>query len=118
MGVAVDVLLAQAGRSGGDMGQFLVWVGILIIVVVIGTIVLLLIRRKMETQRGEDPGGFTTMEDMRAMVDRGEMSKEEYEQVRKAMIEKIQQSKNAPGEQTRESAGNRGRDGTGSISER
>ncbi len=93
MGVTV---LAQSGQNQGDMGQFLIWVGALIVAVVIGTIVLLVIRRKLSAQSAEDPGGFTTMEDMRAMVDRGEMSKEEYEQVRKAMIAKIRQSQDAP----------------------
>lgn len=118
MGVAVEAMLAQTGRSGGDMGQMLIWVGILIVAVVIGTIVLLLIRRKMDVQRGEDPGGFTTMEDMRAMVDRGEMSKQEFEQVREAMIAKIQQSKNAPNEEKVGSTGNGPRRGTGSTYER
>lgn len=72
----------------------------------------------MMRQSGEGPAAFGTMEDMRAMVDRGEMSKEEFEQVRKAMIAKIQRSQNSSSEEKRESAGNGPRRGTGSTSER
>ncbi|UYV11610.1 MAG: hypothetical protein NCW75_09900 [Phycisphaera sp.] len=111
-------MLAQAGRGGGDMGQMLIWVGVLIVAVVIGTIILLMIRRWMENQRREDPGAFTTMEDMRAMVDRGEMSKEEYEQVREAMIAKVRGSQNAPKAGARATGGNRPRGEAGSTSER
>jgi uncharacterized membrane protein len=107
--------LAQGGPGQGDIGQFLIWVGALIVAVVIGTIVLLVIRRKLGQQTAEDPGGFTTMEDMRAMVDRGEMTREEYEKVREAMIAKIRQSKDAPQAAKKQSGGNQSRGGTGST---
>lgn len=88
MGVTGHLILAQASQQN-DTGQFLAWIGALIVVVVLGTLVLLFVRRRMVGQAGEEPGGFSTMEEMRAMVARGEMSKDEYEQVRKAMIAKI-----------------------------
>ncbi len=112
MGVAI---LAQANQDGGNTGQFLAWVGVLIVVVVIGTVVLLMVRRRMMDQSGEEPGGFTTMEHMRAMVARGEMSKEEYEQVRKAMITRIRQPQTTPDQGDRQSDGHGSRDGTGST---
>ncbi|MFI4916557.1 MAG: hypothetical protein ACIAS6_08645 [Phycisphaerales bacterium JB060] len=88
MGLTGQFILAQASQQN-DTGQFLAWVGALIVVVVLGTLALLFIRRRMVGQASDDPGGFSTMEEMRAMVARGEMSKDEYEQVRKAMIAKI-----------------------------
>lgn len=103
MGVSV---LAQTGGSVGDTGQLLIWIGALIVVVVIGTVALLFVRRNMINQRGEDPGGFATMEDMRAMVDRGEMSREEYEKVREAMIAKVRQSHHAPAKGESKAGGN------------
>lgn len=118
MGVAPRAMLAQAGQNGGDTGQLLIWVGALIVAVVIGTIVLLMVRRHMMRQSGEGATAFGTMEDMRAMVDRGEMSKEEYEQVRKAMIAKIKQSQNSPNGENGKASGNGARDGTGSTSAR
>jgi len=91
-------VLAQTGGSSGNTGQLLIWIGALVVAVVIGTVVLLMVRRNMVNNRGEESDGFATMEDMRAMVDRGEMSKEEYEQVREAMIAKVRQSQNSPAE--------------------
>ncbi len=88
MGLIAQAWLGQASGSG-DTGQLLVWIGALIVAVVIGTVALLMIRRRMVGQRLEDRHAFSTMEEMRAMVDRGEMSQEEYEQVRKAMIARV-----------------------------
>lgn len=111
-------LLAQTGGSSGDTGQLLIWIGALIVAVVIGTVVLLMVRRHMVGQRSEDQGGFATMEEMRAMVGRGEMSKEEYEQVRKAMIAKVRPSQDSPDKGAGEIGDNGPRDGTGSTSAR
>ncbi|MEQ8317015.1 MAG: hypothetical protein RIE77_14165 [Phycisphaerales bacterium] len=95
MELSAPAILGQAA-SGGDTGQFLIWVGALIVAVVIGTVVLLIIRRRMIGRADEDRGGFSTMEEMRAMVARGEMSQEEFDQVRKAMIDKIKAAKTEP----------------------
>lgn len=97
MGLAGVLSLGQtAPASGGDTGRLLMWVGILIVVVMIGTIVLLMVRKRMMAVDAQDRAGFSTMEEMRAMVARGEMTQEEYEQVRKAMIEKIRQNTGDP----------------------
>lgn len=95
MDVRLPAILGQAA-SGGDTGRFLAWIGALIVVVVIGTVALLFVRRRMIGRSDTDQGGFSAMEEMRAMVARGEMSQEEFDQVRKAMIDKIKASKNQP----------------------
>ncbi|MEQ8844041.1 MAG: hypothetical protein RIB58_04225 [Phycisphaerales bacterium] len=93
MGLSLDAIVAQSSPgSGGDTGRFLAWVGILIAVVVVGTVFLVLLRKHVLTHRGEERSGFATLEEMRTLVARGEMSKEEYEQVRKAMIAKVRSS--------------------------
>ena len=94
MGLAHPAIMGQtAPGSGGDTGSFLMWIGILIVVVIVGTVVLLTVRKRMTAAEAQDRAGFSTMEEMRAMVARGEMTQEEYEQVRKAMIDKIRQGK-------------------------
>ncbi|MGD1917254.1 MAG: hypothetical protein ACFCBV_13855 [Phycisphaerales bacterium] len=99
------IVLAQAGRgSGQDLGQFLLWVGILIVVVVIGTLGLLMLRRRLGASGDQGHDGFSAMEQMRAMVERGEMSQEEFDQVRKSMAAKIR----SDADQTRQDSGPRG----------
>lgn len=98
MGLAAVVNLGQnATGGGGDIGPYLLGVGILLVVVVLSTIVLLWVRRKMLESSNQGQTGFSTMEELRSMVDRGDMTKEEYEQVRKAMIDKIR-SQSASGQ--------------------
>jgi len=90
MGLAAVPILAQAASgSGSDVGRILMWVGILIVIVVVGTIVLMTVRKRIMMGSAQGREGFSTMEDMRAMVARGEMTQEEYEKVRKAMIAKM-----------------------------
>lgn len=87
--VGAGILGQSSGGSGGDIGSYLLGVGILLVVVVLSTFVLLLVRRKMLGSQSQGMAGFSTMEDLREMVDRGEMTKEEYDQVRKTMIDKV-----------------------------
>ncbi len=97
MELTASIVLAQAGGgSGQDIGQFLVWVGVLIVIVVFGTIGLLLLRRRLGVSGDQGHDGFSEMEQMRAMVDRGEMSQEEFEQVRKSMVAKIRSGADQP----------------------
>lgn len=106
MDLSTPAILGQAS-SGGDTGQFLAWIGALIVAVVLGTIALLFIRRRMIGRADEDRNGFSTMEEMRAMVARGDMSQEEFEQVRKAMIDKMKASQKPAGDADRVSEADR-----------
>lgn len=124
MGLALLSILGQTTTgSWGDVRQVLVGVGILIAIVFVGTFVLLMFRKRMMAGSTQDQAGFSTMEEMRAMVARGEMTKEEYEQVRKAMIDKVRQAKEASQNQQaeqsvqpgRETGGNGRSSGTGST---
>ncbi|MEO1007948.1 MAG: hypothetical protein AAFX79_05240 [Planctomycetota bacterium] len=90
MGRLGGVPLAQAGGgTGSSTVDVLAWVGILILAVLVLAVVLPLARRKLLGRESEDAAPLGSMEEMRAMVDRGELSAEEYEQVRRAMIAKV-----------------------------
>ena len=90
MGLIVEAMLAQSTPgTWGDLGRMLAWIGVLIVVVVFGTIALQILRKRANAYRTQADDGFSTMEELRSMVARGEMSKEEFEQVRKAMAAKI-----------------------------
>ena len=66
----------------------LLWVVILIAVVLLGAIGIFALRRSMfsDPSRKADDAGL--MEEMRRMVQRGEMTQDEYDQARRAIIEK------------------------------
>lgn len=96
MGLAAAAIPAHTpGGGDGDLGSYLLGVGILLVVVVVSTVVLLWVRRKMLDSSAQGFAGFSTMEELRTMVARGEMTKEEYEMVRKTMIDKVRQQTTA-----------------------
>ncbi len=75
-------LLAATPTSG-----VLLWVGVLIVVAMVGGLVMVLVRRSM---LGEPPdsGDAGLMEQLRGMVERGEMTQEEYDLARRKIVER------------------------------
>lgn len=72
------------GQGQTPTGQILLWVFLLIVLIVVGGLgVMALRRRLLSKDRGTDTSGL--MDDMRAMHARGELSDEEYDRVRKRM---------------------------------
>lgn len=87
MPVPVQPLLAKATQ-----GDVLLWVGILVVVVVVGGLGILAMRRRL---LGKDANAGNTagfLEELRAMHRRGEISTEEFEATRRAMTEKLKAS--------------------------
>lgn len=73
--------------------EILVWVAILLGVVLSGSLVILTLRKKVfaPSDVESDPG--TLMEQMRRMESRGEISTEEFDRVRRKLVEKAAETK-------------------------
>ena len=84
---AVHPLLAKATQ-----GDVLLWVGILVVVVVVGGIGILAIRRRLLAKDDGSANSAGFLEELRAMHRRGEISTEEFEATRRAMTAKIKAS--------------------------
>lgn len=67
--------------------QVAMWVGVLIVLVVAGSMVALWLRRRMlaKDNAGQE---MLTLSDLRAMRDRGQLSSEEYDAMRAKMAQK------------------------------
>lgn len=65
----------------------LIWVGALIVIAMVGGLVMLAVRRRMfsEPDAGADAG---LMEQLRRMVERGEMTQDEYDLARRKIVER------------------------------
>ena len=65
----------------------LIWVGALIVIAMAGGLVMLSVRRRMfsEPQTGADAG---LMEQLRRMVERGEMTQDEFDRARRKIVER------------------------------
>ena len=70
--------------DGNLLVSLLPWLGLLVLLVLIGGAVAILIRRRMAID--ERPTIGFTLGDLRAMRDRGEISEEEFEQARDRMV--------------------------------
>ena len=86
--------LAQAAQPApakprSDTGGVFLWVLILIVVIMGGGLLLMWFKRRIFSADAgaDDAGGL--MDSLRQMRDSGQMSKEEYEATRKAMISRI-----------------------------
>lgn len=92
--------LASAGTVSPPPGvrtDLLIWIGVLIVVVVIGGLVLVHMQRRLLKPPASGPGAAGLMEDLRRMRDTGAMTNEEYDAARKAMARKLAPSGAASG---------------------
>lgn len=85
MSTFVMTSLAQ----GGDPTRVLVWIGVLIVAVVVLFGALMLVKRKLFGRVKDEAADRGLLDDLRAMRDRGEISKEEYDATRKAMAARL-----------------------------
>lgn len=77
-------VLAQA-RTGARE-QALMWVGVLILVVVIAGVVMMLVRRRMMGGESTSEKAESLMTSVRRMRDEGRLSAEEYDAIRKRLV--------------------------------
>jgi uncharacterized membrane protein len=81
------VIVAATG-GGAGVASVLIWVGLLMGLVLVGSVVVLQIRRRLlANDDTTNPGGL--MEDLRASVRRGEMTQEEYDATVRAIALKM-----------------------------
>ena len=73
--------------EGNLLVTLLPWLGLLVLLVLVGGAVAILIRRRMAID--ERPTIGFTLGDLRAMRDRGEISEEEFEQAREKMVRAV-----------------------------
>lgn len=79
------MLLAQTNKAG--TADALLWIGLLILVVIVGSLVVVALRRKMLDNASADQETIT-MSDLRAMVEKGQLSQDEYDVMRAKMAKK------------------------------
>jgi len=104
MGVMTSPTLASAGRMFFDI---LPWLGVLVGVVAVGAVAIYLVRRAMDTGSSM-PDGFT-LHDIRRMHAAGELSDEEFERAKAAVIGRV----SAPPGEDAAAAADDAADGTG-----
>ena len=67
--------------------EILPWLGLLVLLILVGGAVAVLLRRRMAIDTGPTIG--FTLGDLRAMRDKGEISEEEFEQAREKMVRAV-----------------------------
>ncbi len=80
-----------------DTFEYLATIGAVIVLVLLAGVVIMAIRRRLlrTDQSATDAGLF---ESLRAMRDRGEISREEYDRAKRSMVEKLAARKPPPPE--------------------
>ncbi len=72
--------------------QVIIIIGILIALALIGGTAILILRRRLFQKETDDGVAGSLFEQLRGMRDRGEISPEEFEQTRQAMIRRVKDS--------------------------
>ncbi len=90
--------LAQPAQPKADILPVVFWLGILIVVTVVGGLVVLAIRKRILAKSTSAGDEASLMDSLRALRDRGEMSNEEFEATRRAMIERMRSNLAAQGQ--------------------
>jgi hypothetical protein len=108
--LAQDAQPAPAKPHSATGGVFL-WVAILIAVILVGFVLLMWLKRRIFTADAaqEQSGGL--MDNLRQMRDSGQISKEEYDATRKAMIARMSQADPGPAKQAPAKSTNRPQSG-------
>lgn len=86
----IAVTLAQQQQPATrDVTSVMLWLGILIVVTIAGGLAVLAIRRRVLGRGSETEDQGTLMDSLRGMRDRGEMTPEEFEAAKRAMVERM-----------------------------
>ena len=72
-------------------GDMIPWLGLLVLIVLLGGGLAILIRRRITSNSGSAKIGYT-LEDLRQLRDAGELSQEEFDLARQAMIKGVRSS--------------------------
>ena len=87
-------------RGASLFGDVLPWLFILLVIVVVGFIIVIYIRRTITSDTSARGQGFT-LQDLRDLHAAGQLSDEEFEQAKAAMIGRLTPAKSAEDPQDR-----------------
>jgi hypothetical protein len=90
--MTATVLFSMQSAKSPPLGSVLVWVGVLMTVTLLGGLAVLWYRKQLLSKSTESDAG-SMMEEFRRMRDSGEMSIEEFEATKRAMVAKLRGSK-------------------------
>lgn len=89
----MTILLAQSTQRADRLfADILPWLGLLVVIILLGGGLALYLRRRFATVREAGTAGFT-LEDLRRMRDTGEMSEEEFTTAKSRMLEAMNPTK-------------------------
>lgn len=81
-------VLAQSAQTKTTQGEVVLWVAILIVTALLGGLLIMWVRRK--TLANNSPAeSASLMDQLRGMLARGEITQEEFDATRKAMVKKM-----------------------------
>jgi hypothetical protein len=89
--------LAAAPTEGRAFAQLLPWLGLLLVLVLIGAVAIYIARRTLYWEPPRSAPGFS-LQSLREMHEAGELSDEEFERARTAMISRIKTPSVRPSE--------------------
>lgn len=81
-------MLAQAAAGASSSFSVLLWVGVLVVLAVVGGVAVLAFRRKLLGPGSDTPPEEGLMDSLRRMRDSGQLTKEEFDAARKSMAMK------------------------------
>jgi Short C-terminal domain len=84
----LPIVLAQSANTKASQGEVILWVAILILVAFLGGMVILWIRKKMLAKENPADAG-SLLDHLRAMLQRGEITQEEFDATKKAMVKRL-----------------------------
>jgi uncharacterized membrane protein len=77
--------------SSASSMSAVMWVGVLIVVAVVGGLAILYLRRRVLAEAGDADAQGGLMESLRAMRDSGEISQEEFDAARSSMLRRVKE---------------------------
>lgn len=83
--LAFPRLPAASVLAAGSTGGIFLWLGVLLVVAVVGGLGIMWLRRRLLSKETSTPGGFD-LHSLRELRDRGEVSPEEYERLKALVI--------------------------------
>jgi hypothetical protein len=77
--------------SSASSMSAVMWVGVLIVVAVVGGLAILYLRRRVLAEAGDADAQGGLMESLRAMRDSGEISQQEFDAARSSMLRRVKE---------------------------
>lgn len=83
--------------ANSPVTSVLLWVGVLMVLVLVGAVAIFAFRRSVLADRGAGADNAGMLEQMRRMVEKGEMTQEEFDQARRAIVQRAKEPR-SPGD--------------------